>query len=651
MRGFSVRNACPAEIEVLSTAVTGAGRWLVLSQGGGTARCWPVDLDGVPGPPMRRQHAFHQAQALALVPGDGVVVGRSMSELWRWDCSTGEPIGAPVRHQSLMTHPMRSALVAVDGPAGPLAVTNAAEGGLRRWDALTGEPAGDAVARRSGEVTALAVAELPAGGVGVLSGGADRMIRCWDPLTWAELAEPVACGRRVLTLTAVRPTGIGPVVCALRADGSVYRYDLLTGEATGPPVVTGWQPRRPGRPFPGSMTAIAAHGRGVVALRTDPRSVHLWDLLTGEPTGQVITLGTPAYRMAAARLADGTPVIVVADSDGYVRRFDAFTGAAIGEPVVPHGWPASKVLPVPVPGGRLILAVERQGRIRRFDARSGEPVGDPGRPWHAGSFGLAAEPLPDGRVILAAGGEDGISRQDVVSGTEYPAGEDEKGGMIWDVAMAAPPGGPVIIAGAGYDGTVRRWDAGTGNAVGEPLTGHQRSVKVIITARQADGSPMFVSGCERGIVLCWDAATGARIGEGLPGAMQDMSDLAVVDLPDGRQLLVGLDVSSLYRWDLDSREMVGQPVRVGKWARIVATHVDSAGAATAFLHIPGEDRDDRVARVERWRLDDGTRLDPAYPEALCAVFDDGGLTWTVLGDREGSLEVRPFGGAGRTNPA
>lgn len=653
MRGFTVHHACPAEIDVLSTAVTPDGRWLVLSAGGGTARCWPVDLDGPLGAPMRDQHSFLGIGALALAPGHDIVVGRSMDELWRWDCSTGQPVGTPVRHSSLRTHPRPALLVTVDSPDGPLAVTDAAEGGLRRWNVLAGEAAGDAVGTQAGLVTALAVADRPDGGTGVVSGGADGMIRFWDPLTWTEFAEPVACGP-VLMLSAVQLTGARSVICALGADASVHRYELLAGQTTGPLVHADWQPRRPGRPFPGSMAAIGVPGGGVIALRAGPRSVRLRDLLTGEPTGQ-ITLSARAYRMAAARLADGTPVIVTGDDDGYVRRFDAVTGAAVGEPVVPHGWPASQVLPVPLPGGRLVLAVERQGRIRRFDARDGEPLGDPERPWQAGGYGLAAAPLPDGRVILAAASDWGITRQDVVSGTEYPAGDDdddeddeddEDNCTIWDVAMAAPPGGPVIIAGAGHDWTVRRWDAGTGRPVGKPLTRHRLSVKAVTAARRADGSPMFVTGCERGYVYCWDAATGARIGKRLPGPLRDLSDLAVVDLPDGRQLLIGLGAGFLYRWDLDSREIIGQPVRVGKWARIVATHVDSAGTATAFLYIPAEDDDGNpVARVEQWRLD-GTRLDPVFPETLCTVFDDGGVTWAVTGERDGSLEVRPLNGMG-----
>src|SRR5204862_1737418 len=104
------------------------GRWLVLSEGGRTARCWPVDLDGPLGAPMRGQHAFHGTEALALVPGHDMVVGRSMGELWRWDRSTGEQVGTPVQHRSLRALPRHSPLVTVGGPDGPLAITNAGGG-------------------------------------------------------------------------------------------------------------------------------------------------------------------------------------------------------------------------------------------------------------------------------------------------------------------------------------------------------------------------------------------------------------------------------------------------------------------------------------------------------------------------------------------
>jgi hypothetical protein len=42
MRGFTVHSACPAEIDVLSTAVTREGRWVVLPEGGRTASAFSL---------------------------------------------------------------------------------------------------------------------------------------------------------------------------------------------------------------------------------------------------------------------------------------------------------------------------------------------------------------------------------------------------------------------------------------------------------------------------------------------------------------------------------------------------------------------------------------------------------------------------------
>jgi len=53
--------------------------------------------------------------------------------------------------------------------------------------------------------------------------------------------------------------------------------------------------------------------------------------------------------------------------------------------------------------------------------------------------------------------------------------------------------------------------------------------------------------------------------------------------------VTGCERGHVYCWDLDGRETVGPPVRVGQRAHIVATHVGSTGTATAFLYIPGDD--------------------------------------------------------------
>jgi WD40 repeat protein len=299
------------------------------------------------------------------------------------------------------------------------------------------------------------------------------------------------------------------------------------------------------------------------------------------------------------------------------------------------------VWPVEVPDGRTILVAQRQDEVRRFDARTGEAVGDPGRwPGWAFDFGCAAAAVPDGRTIVVGTGDRGISRYDLLSGEAYPPTAGEKACTIWAVTTATLPGGRVVVAGAGYDGLVRRWDAATGEQIGEPLARNRAILKAVTTAVSADGAPMFISGSEIGDVLRWDAATGAPLGEPLPGPVDDARALAVARLPGGRQILACVDFDALHRWDLPSGEPLGPPVRVGKWAVLVATHVDRHGTPSAFLWFFGADAHGG-ARVERWRLDTGEKVDVSLPATLRAVFGKRG-TWMVLGDIDGSLVVRPM---------
>ena len=51
-------------------------------------------------------------------------------------------------------------------------------------------------------------------------------------------------------------------------------------------------------------------------------------------------------------------------------------------------------------------------------------------------------------------------------------------GEVRAVAVGQVEGRPVVVSG-GDDETVRIWDAGTGQPIGDPLTGHTRSVAAV----------------------------------------------------------------------------------------------------------------------------------------------------------------------------
>jgi WD40 repeat protein len=81
-------------------------------------------------------------------------------------------------------------------------------------------------------------------------------------------------------------------------------------------------------------------------------------------------------------------------------------------------------------------------------------------------------------------------------------------------AGTLPDGTPVIISG-GDDGTVRVWRLADGTPVGEPLTGHDGTVRAVAAGTLPDGTPVIISGGDDGTVRVWQPADGTPVGEPL----------------------------------------------------------------------------------------------------------------------------------------
>jgi WD40 repeat protein len=406
-------------------------------------------------------------------------------------------------------------------------------------------------------------------------------------------------------LVALRPL--------LRFATSLRVYGPPVGAGSGPCAST-WELRAP-----------------TVHVSLTPHTVHRWNVLTGDPVGDPLQLAEARVTaLAAARAGDGTPLLLVGDGDGTVRRLDARSGAQVGDLVRPHGVVADRVDVVCTREGRIVLAVSARRRTRLFDARTGMPVGDPLMPWRVNPYGFAVAHLPDGRTLLVAPTETGPARLDLATGLGLgPVTGDTS--EIWDVATVALPDGRVMIAGAGHDALVHRWDAATGAPIGEPSRGHPISVKSVAGLAEPGAQPMIFSGCEDGQVRRWDAQTGDPIGGPLPGDVGMVNGLVVVRVPGGRMVLVAVDFNGgLHQWDPYTGRVIRPRVDIPEARHLMTPGVDHGRVFSVHLYTA-------EYGVEEWSLFPGTLIGESA--SLRALYDDAGIPMAVHAEADGSLTL------------
>ncbi|MEY9926392.1 WD40 repeat protein [Catenulispora sp. GP43] len=159
-------------------------------------------------------------------------------------------------------------------------------------------------------------------------------------------------------------------------------------------------------------------------------------------------------------------------------------------------------------------------------------------------------------------------------------GESPTGHWDWVVAMAtARVDGRLIALSGGSDQAVRAWDAATGQALGEAVTGHWGTA---LTTTVLDGRPLVLSSGTDMTVRVWDLAAGRPRGEPLSG-FEDKVEAIATTTVNGRPVAVtatggalGLAEPAVQVWDLTTRRPAGAPL---------AGHTDAVCAvATATVH-------------------------------------------------------------------
>ena len=579
------------------------GPMLASAAADGTIRRWDAGTGSTVGDPM----TGHTGPVYALTAWrgpDGPMLASAGEDgmIRRWDAGTGRQVGDPMTSQ---TGPVR-ALTAWMGPDGPMLASAGEDGKIRRWDAGTGRPVGDPMTSHTGPVRAL-TAWMGPGGPMLASAGEDGMIRRWDAGTGRQVdALMTGDTHWMLALTAwMGPDG--PMLASAGEDGMIRRWDagtgrpvdaLMTGDTHWMLALTAW--RGPDGPM------LASAGEDGMIRR--------WDAGTGRPVGALMTGHTgPVYALTAWRGPDG-PMLASAGEDGMIRRWDAGTGSPVGDPMIGHTRPVTALVSWISPDGYAMAAsASDDGTIRRWNGAAGTPVGNP----LTGTSVLTAWTGSDGRTLLASASYDAIICWDATAGAlvrtlvETPISPYRRLFRFRRAPRHMPqnsvavltawmgPDGP-MLASAGEDGKIRRWDAGTGRPVGDPMTGHTGPVRAL-TAWMGPGSPVLASAGEDGEIRRWDAGTGRQVGDPMTSQTGPVRALTAWMGPDGPMLASAGEDGMIRRWDAGTGRQVGA---------LMTGHTGPIRALTAWmgpggpvLASAGED-----GKIRRWDADTGSTV-------------------------------------------
>jgi len=496
----------------------------------------PTELDRIPAP--RRVSSLHatagvfvadalhwwtvdgdrlREQEPLVAPGHGRVVGAGADGDGRPIVVRANPVlggdtialvtAATTRLQPTDT---RRLLDARTGTAGHIAgedlvVTAGVRGGFRFYEQATGVERTDRVSRRNHHA---ASAVVHAGHL--ICGGADGVVRVWHPSTWTTTDAP-----ETTTTDAVMS-------------------DPATSLST--PVAAACARLAGGR-----RVAVVGHDNGVVGV---------WELDEWGPPQQALHPDHAAVAVACVATPAGDTLAVTADLGGRVRVTEVDTGR------VRHEWTTPPAEPLPGTGEMHPVGVtpqtDRPEPVRGLavgdtdDGPIAVGVGDRGwlHRWHVTrGESLGALPLGGRGMAVACGRHDGRPVAVATTGQDLqiydlvaPAAPTVDHRVLRDDTIWALTLADGIVAALDGSGRLHRWDLGTGEARGHPLSAHHSDARAIGHGRLPDGRPIVVTGGWDGKVLVWDLASGERLHR-----IPVEEPVRTVAVADNLAILVGFD--------------------------------------------------------------------------------------------------------------
>ena len=409
--------------------------------------------------------------------GDGIAL---------WDLATGT-------HKATLEGQTSPGSSVSFSPDGAVLVSGEEDGSVRLWDLAAGT--NTTTFKHRGGVRSVSFS--PDGAT--VASASEDLVRLWDVTTGANTA--LLKGEGGHYVFSVSFSSDSAILASGGSYGTVEVWNLSRSKVDTYSGQGGW------------VHSVAFSPDGEVLASAAEGSVFLWDLATGEATP------LPRHMEFSPGLAfspDGTTLAATTYLwDGSIDLWNVATGRRAATLT---GASRSRVI-VFSPDGQTLAQGVYGGEVRLFDVGTGTTVGTlgPMRTIHSENFvpGIrSAAFAPDGRTLAAGTDEDVIYLWDVESGARIGAllGDVDQITAIPDefrpIAVGPlefSPDGRTLAAGSS-GGKVRLWDVAT-NTSTATTAGHQYEIRAL--SFSPDGATLASGSITR--VNLWDVARSASI--------------------------------------------------------------------------------------------------------------------------------------------